>query len=210
MFGSNDGKPGKDKTGGTSLKAGKSAGALPGTVGYDKWQKDVHAAQVAGSRLTMRGENTLAEMAESDQIFQQICSIVGINPSRRQYSKWLNKHGASRTQLRRKLDEKLGSAQHLLDTAEDRLRDANKAGSKFNAEKYVSDIESNKDDETLAVEQVEAEFEGTLVEYKQHLCKMEEVRLDTEIQNAEAAKFTASERVTIEESYRKKYIGKAV
>ena len=158
----------------------------------------------------MYGLNTIAEMGDTDATFQACCSIVGVTPTRRQYSKWRNKRGASRTQLRRKLDEKLGSAQHLLDTAEDRLRDANKAGSKFNAEKYVSDIESNKDDETLAVEQVEAEFEGTLVEYKQHLCKMEEVRLDTEIQNAEAAKFTASKRVTIEESYRKKYIGKAV
>jgi len=208
MFGNT--KPGKNKTGGTSLKSGKPVGARQGSPLYEKWVKDTRIAQLTASRATMKGPKTIREISETDELFQECCSITGVNPFRRQCSKWLNSKGASRTQLRKAMVATRDDAQLSLNVAEQNLKEANKAASKFNGQDFFENLKLEKDDDTLAVEQIDAEFEGTLAEYKAHLYEMEALRLDGEVEKAKAAEYTAKKRMEIKQDFYNKLIKQAV
>ena len=216
MFGNT--KPGKNKTGGTSLKSGKPAGARPGTPAYDTWLKKVRMAQATASRTTMRGLNTLAEMSEQDETFQSCCGVVGVTPTRRQYSKWCNKRGAARTQLRKALNERLGQPQLRLDKAKEDLKQANKAANKFDAEEWVGEQEFNDhkkwnervQEALLELTSDEGGDEPTVQDAIEFLCENESLRLDGLCQLAEKQLNSVSNAFDSAQDFHKKLIGRAV
>lgn len=80
----------------------------------DKHRKELVIKQLRAGICSMVTERPLKQMAKDDQLFLELCAVVDIEPSRRQYSKYRRGYGACRTLLCSKLDQLVGEAQHKL------------------------------------------------------------------------------------------------
>ncbi len=100
---------------------------------------------ISGLR-TMKGPETIRDMASKDKLFDQLCSLTGMKPTRRQYSKFLCGRGGCRTLLRAALDSRLGYAQLALKKKVDELQNASRQLKHFSPEQFGFELENKGTD----------------------------------------------------------------
>ena len=125
-----------------TLGASRPKGLRKDPKKYAAYMETVRAKQLRASRATMKEQLTIREIASGDELFKECCYVVGAEPSRRQYSKWMRGRGMSRTMLRGALDSRVGGATLALTRAENDLVQAVKQFESFSVRTIVQLAES--------------------------------------------------------------------
>lgn len=170
-------KPQKRTEGPKSMHAGRPKAT--DKKAREEWHARTRTLQITASRATMKFNKTLKELAEADEAFQRCCLLTGMNPTRRQYSRWVNGGGGARRKLASALNHNVISASSNLDEKKRALVEAEKMCAKHTPEVLIKYLE-NKDpiidaDDTKVKDEILADPKLTKAFLKKYTKKFEDL-----------------------------------